>query len=408
MRASRRSDPQALGGLLLAADAALSARGLRVAFARDYGGRLARLDPAALSDEARTALAELLLLAGAPDAARRAAGPAPDARFAALLAVAGAGQPPAVVEGELLNAALAGLAAETPADDREARLAALVAGGRQGQAILAALDLLRPGSGGRSAGVPRRAPDAGARRTGDERPRPSRCRPCCPAAPDARRRHPLAGALSRGDPGRARRLAQHHPFLCPRSHRLRGVSGGARPGLCLRLARRDRGLPGRPGRPRHGAGHPRPPAVGDPPALPLRLPRGLARGRPRRADQGPEAAARPAGQPQRDGGRPPARRRRVARPHRGGAAARYLPAAGPLRHRPARQRAGLAAGAGGARRPADDPRARQGRPRAHGAALAALPAPRWPPGSRTSTPAARGRCARARPFSFRRAAAAAT
>jgi hypothetical protein len=139
-------DPQALGGLLLAADAALSARGLRVAFARDYGGRLAQVDPAALSEEARTALAELLLLAGAPDAARRAAGPAPDARFAALLAIAGAGQPPAVVEGELLNAALAGLAAETPADDREERLAALVASGRQGQAILAALGLLQPGS----------------------------------------------------------------------------------------------------------------------------------------------------------------------------------------------------------------------------------------------------------------------
>ena len=52
---------------LLAADAALSARGLRVALARDYAGRLARLDPAALPD-------------GRPDCPRRA--PAPRRRAA--------------------------------------------------------------------------------------------------------------------------------------------------------------------------------------------------------------------------------------------------------------------------------------------------------------------------------------
>jgi hypothetical protein len=140
-------DPQALGPLILAADAALSARGLRVALARDYAGRLSRLDPATLPADARPALAELLLLAGAIDAARHAAGPAPEPRFAALFAIAGTGQPPAAVEGELLAAALAGLTARTATDDREERLAALLASGRQGQAILAALDLLQAGPG---------------------------------------------------------------------------------------------------------------------------------------------------------------------------------------------------------------------------------------------------------------------
>jgi len=42
-------------------------------------------------------------------------------------------------------AALAGLNTDTPADDREERLAAMLAGGRQGQAILAALDLVQAG-----------------------------------------------------------------------------------------------------------------------------------------------------------------------------------------------------------------------------------------------------------------------
>ena len=65
--------------------------------------------------------------------------------------------------------------------------------------------------------------------------------------------------------------------------------------------------------------------------------------------------------------------------------------------------------AAGARRPADDPRARQGRPRADGAAVAAGARRRSPPGSRTSTPPTRkARRGRARRTSSRRAAAAAT
>jgi hypothetical protein len=130
---------------LLAADTLISARGLRVAFAEEYSSPLARLDPTGLPDEARRTVAELLLLAGAPDAARHVAPPR-DARFAALFAIAGAGQAPEAAGGDLVAAALAGLSAERPADDREARLTAMLGEGRQGQAILGALDLLQPGA----------------------------------------------------------------------------------------------------------------------------------------------------------------------------------------------------------------------------------------------------------------------
>ena len=138
-------DPKALGGPLAAADAALSARGLRVALAREYAGPLAGLDPTALPPAARPALAELLLLADADDAARHAAG----GRRPAMRGFSpspGAGPAPAPVDGDLVAAALAGLAGDPPRDDRELRLRDLATGGRQGQAILAALDLVQGGA----------------------------------------------------------------------------------------------------------------------------------------------------------------------------------------------------------------------------------------------------------------------
>jgi hypothetical protein len=116
-----------------------------VALAKGYGLQLARVDAAPLSAPAREALVELLLLAGSLDAAGRAAGTGRDARMRALFTVAGADEAPAAVEAETLAAALAGLTAEKRADDREERLAALLAGGRQGQAMLGALDLVAAG-----------------------------------------------------------------------------------------------------------------------------------------------------------------------------------------------------------------------------------------------------------------------
>lgn len=134
----------ALGPLVLAADSLLTERGLRVALAAEYSGRLARVDAGKLDPAARASVAELLLLAGAPDAARQAFG-TPDARFAALLAIAGAGPVPGASAGDLADAALSGLNAPAPDDDGATPMAGLLAEGRQGQAILAALDLVEAG-----------------------------------------------------------------------------------------------------------------------------------------------------------------------------------------------------------------------------------------------------------------------
>ncbi len=134
-----------VGPALVAADAALAARGLRVSLAEAYAGRLVALDPSPLDAEPRRVLAELLLLAGEDAAAAGAAGPAADERLAALLAIAGEGEAPLARAGDRAAAALAGLATTAPADDREAELAATLAEGRQGEAMLAALALVRAG-----------------------------------------------------------------------------------------------------------------------------------------------------------------------------------------------------------------------------------------------------------------------
>jgi hypothetical protein len=133
-----------LDGALRSADAALAARGLRVALAKAMGPALAAVDPDGFSADGRSVLTELLLLVGDVSAARAVAGPDPDARTAALLALA-AGEPaPATVDDPRLVGAFVGLSTAEPADDRERNLADMVASGRQGRAILAALDLLGP------------------------------------------------------------------------------------------------------------------------------------------------------------------------------------------------------------------------------------------------------------------------
>lgn len=137
-------DAGAVGPALVAADAALAARGLRVPLAREYAARLVALDPAGLAPDARGTLTELLLLAGETAAAARAAGDAPDPATVALLAIGGLGASPAA--SGLAAAALDGLTAAQPADERERALAATVASGRQGQAILEALGLVRAGA----------------------------------------------------------------------------------------------------------------------------------------------------------------------------------------------------------------------------------------------------------------------
>ena len=231
------------------------------------------------------------------------------------------GLPPSSVDGDLVAAALAGLAGDPPR--RRPRAAARAtsrradARGRRSSppstSCRAAARSIPPRSGRRSSRCA-----APARRRARGR---SRCRRSSGAASDGGRRT-LARTLPRGDPGRARRLAKHGPVLRSRSQRLRRLSCSAWSGLRQRGPGRGRGLPRRPGRARDGARHAGAAAFGDPPALPLRLPRGLARGRPRGAHQGAEAPAGAARQPRRGRGRPAARRgrRRSGAPRRSGCA----------------------------------------------------------------------------------------
>ena len=80
-----------IGPSLVAAEAQLADRGLRVALAETYGGALASLDPASLGPAGREAAFRLLLLAGRPADARSMAPTPMTATAVTLLAVAGGG-----------------------------------------------------------------------------------------------------------------------------------------------------------------------------------------------------------------------------------------------------------------------------------------------------------------------------
>jgi hypothetical protein len=140
-------DPERLATALLEADAAFAGRGLRLAFARAYAAQLAALDPDALAGEALQRLFELLLLAGETEAARAAA-PDDGARTLLLLTLASGETLPRRVRaklGDIEAAALASVGGRAEADGPAARLLLLLAEGRQGEALLGALDLLADG-----------------------------------------------------------------------------------------------------------------------------------------------------------------------------------------------------------------------------------------------------------------------
>lgn len=142
------ASPSDLPGALATADAALSARGLRVALASAYAERLAALDASGWPRAERDRLAELLLLAGRTDAAEAVPDLGPG--LALPLAISGETQVSADTAAEapteLGRSVAAGLTAGEAADDRERALAALVASGHQGGALLAALALLADGA----------------------------------------------------------------------------------------------------------------------------------------------------------------------------------------------------------------------------------------------------------------------
>jgi hypothetical protein len=140
-----------VGEALVAADAALAERGLRVAFAGAYSEALRSVDAQALDTVARRSLVELLLLAGEKRAAARAAGRGPDGDLVLLFTLAGVGgsesRPVAVGAGDpRIDAALAAIAGGQPADARAEHLLELGADGRVGEMLLDALALVADGS----------------------------------------------------------------------------------------------------------------------------------------------------------------------------------------------------------------------------------------------------------------------
>ncbi|PZQ47946.1 MAG: hypothetical protein DI556_15730 [Rhodovulum sulfidophilum] len=135
---------------LVAADDALSARGLRVALAESYADALRVINPAVLPGPARERLAELLLLTDTPGAARGVA-EGLDPRLGALVDLAEGRAPepgaaPVSRVSDRARAVVAGLTETRPADDREAALEKTARDGAVGVAILGALDLLAAGA----------------------------------------------------------------------------------------------------------------------------------------------------------------------------------------------------------------------------------------------------------------------
>lgn len=138
-----------IGTALVAADEAMTRRGLRPAFAKVYRDALAEVDAVALDAGVRGRLVELLLLGGAYVAAAEAAGDDTDERTRLLLALAETGAPGRIRAedaGPLAQAAFEGLRSDKPADERGVRLLDLLAEGRQGEAIIGALALLEGGT----------------------------------------------------------------------------------------------------------------------------------------------------------------------------------------------------------------------------------------------------------------------
>ncbi len=139
-------DPAALASALKAADTLMADRGLDVALAEAYADALAAQETTRLDPAARHVLVRLLLSAGRIEAAVAAAGDAPARDTAMLLAVAGHGELPPN-SGDLALAAHAGLQPAAPGDEREQRLAEILDEGRQAEAILTALELLKAAEG---------------------------------------------------------------------------------------------------------------------------------------------------------------------------------------------------------------------------------------------------------------------
>ncbi|QDL92914.1 hypothetical protein FDP22_14645 [Paroceanicella profunda] len=135
------ADGAALDAALPKADKLLTDMGLRVAFAREYAPLLAGLAPGLITDRLR--VCELLLLGGETTAARRWIPRSAPLPLRTALAVADGDAPPDTPDpGSLEAAVLRAFAPEAPEQPPYERLAAQLAEGRTGEALLQALSTL--------------------------------------------------------------------------------------------------------------------------------------------------------------------------------------------------------------------------------------------------------------------------
>jgi hypothetical protein len=142
--------PERIVQALAAADEALSARGLRVAFARIYASNLAELNPGVFASDTRSRIFELVVLGGEGEKAEPFAARQPRDRHVAILALLDAdgfdgGTRRPGLSDPMAEAVVSAFSSAAPEGEYAEQLAAKLQEGRQGEAILDALDLLANG-----------------------------------------------------------------------------------------------------------------------------------------------------------------------------------------------------------------------------------------------------------------------
>jgi hypothetical protein len=135
---------------LAAADEALGARGQRVAFARFYAPRLGELNPGDFASDTRSRLFELLVLGDEGEKAEKFLVRTTRDRHAAVMALLDAGGTDGRTKGTGLSdpmaeAVVSAFSSAAPEGGYAEQLAGKLQEGRQGETILAALDLLADG-----------------------------------------------------------------------------------------------------------------------------------------------------------------------------------------------------------------------------------------------------------------------
>lgn len=138
-----------LSSALINADALMTDRGLRVAFARDFVTGWPALDDTSLDEMAKNTAFELLLLGANPAEAALLAGPKPNPDQAALLAIAGTGTSETTPTDAKIKTVLDVFSDHPPpVGSLGQELMVLLEHGEQGKALLNALDMLSDGSDG--------------------------------------------------------------------------------------------------------------------------------------------------------------------------------------------------------------------------------------------------------------------